>query len=35
MEKSSGTKIAVIMVVFGLVVYSIYFGQISLQKQLN
>jgi len=32
MEKSNGTKIMGILLVFGLVVYSIYFGQISFAE---
>ncbi|HMG38668.1 MAG TPA: hypothetical protein VK566_05765 [Nitrososphaeraceae archaeon] len=32
MEKSKGTKITVILLVFGLVVYSIYFGQLSFAE---
>jgi hypothetical protein len=35
MEKSDGTKISVILFVFGLVVYSIYFGQLSLAEGLE
>ena len=32
MEKSNGTKIMGILLVFGFVVYSIYFGQISFAE---
>ena len=35
MEKSNGTKIAVIIVVFSLLIYSIYFNQIALAQELE
>jgi hypothetical protein len=35
MEKSKGTKIAVTIVVFSLLIYSIYFNQIALAQELE
>src|SRR5213594_1854542 len=35
MEKSKGTKIAVAIVVFSLLIYSIYFNQIALAQELE
>jgi len=35
MEKSNGTKIAVIIVAFSLVIYTIYFNQITLAKEFE
>ena len=35
MEKSNGTKLAIIMVTFTIVVYSIYFNQIALAQELE
>jgi len=35
MEKSNGTKIAVIMVAFSLVVYSIYLNQVAIAEEFD
>jgi len=35
MEKSNGTMIALIMVAFSLVIYSIYFNQMTLAKEFE
>ncbi|MGI0033675.1 MAG: hypothetical protein ACRD97_10470, partial [Nitrososphaeraceae archaeon] len=35
MEKSNGTMIALIMVAFSLVIYTIYFNQMTLAKEFE